>query len=111
MTKVCLMTCPSPEVAQKLAHDLLERRLVACVNLIPQVTSLYWWEGRIQQDSEVLLVAKTVAERVEELKSVLPELHPYEVPELLVLSVEDGLPAYLTWVLSSCNGFSPEEKG
>ncbi|MBS2034141.1 divalent-cation tolerance protein CutA [bacterium] len=111
MTKVCLMTCPSPEVAQTLARQLLERRLVACVNLVPQVTSLYWWEGQIQQDSEVLLVAKTVAERVEELKSILPALHPYEVPELLVLSVEDGLPAYLGWVLASANGFSPGKTG
>ena len=111
MTKVCLMTCPSPEVAQNLARQLLERRLVACVNLVPQVTSLYWWQGQIQEDSEVLLVVKTVAARVDELKAVLQTLHPYEVPELLVLSVEDGLPAYLDWVGKCANGFSPGQAG
>lgn len=104
MTRVCLMTCPSPETAQSLAKQLLEKRLVACVNLVPQVTSMYWWEGRIQEDSEVLLIAKTVAERVEELKALLPDLHPYDVPELVVLPVEDGLPAYLNWVKTEVRG-------
>jgi periplasmic divalent cation tolerance protein len=104
MTRVCLMTCPNPETAQSLAKQLLEKRLVACVNLVPQVTSMYWWEGQIQQDSEVLLIAKTVAERVAELKALLPELHPYDVPELVVLPVEDGLPAYLNWVKTEVRG-------
>lgn len=98
------MTCPNPETAQSLARQLLERRLVACVNLVPQVTSMYWWEGKIQEDSEVLLIAKTRAERVEELKRVVPELHPYDVPELVVLPVEDGLPAYLSWVKTEVGG-------
>ena len=110
MTRVCLMTCPNPETARSVARQLLERRLVACVNLVPQVTSLYWWEGQIQEDSEVLLVAKTVAERVEELTALLPSLHPYQVPELVVLSVEGGLPAYLNWILES-TGFPAPEAG
>ncbi|MBX3166170.1 MAG: divalent-cation tolerance protein CutA [Candidatus Eremiobacteraeota bacterium] len=104
MTRVCLMTCPNPETAQSLAKQLLERRLVACVNLVPQVTSLYWWDGQIQEDSEILLIAKTVADRIEQLKMVLPELHPYDVPELVVLPVEEGLPAYLNWVKTEARG-------
>ena len=104
MTRVCLMTCPNSETAQSLARQLLERRLVACVNLVPQIASMYWWEGKIQEDSEVLLIAKTVAERIEELKRVVPELHPYDVPELVVLPVEDGLPAYLNWVKTEVGG-------
>lgn len=104
MTKVCLMTCPNPETARSLAKQLLEKRLVACVNLVPQITSMYWWEDKIQEDSEVLLIAKTAAERIEQLKAVLPELHPYDVPELVVLSVEDGLPAYLNWVKTEARG-------
>ena len=104
MTRVCLMTCPNPETAQHLARQLLEKRLVACVNLVPQITSMYWWEGKIQDDCEVLLIAKTLAERIEELKRVIPELHPYDVPELLVLPVEDGLPAYLSWVKTEVQG-------
>jgi len=110
MTRVCLMTCPNPETARSIARQLLEKRLVACVNVVPHVTSLYWWEGKIQEDSEVLLVAKTAAERIEELKSVLPTLHPYQVPELVVLAVEDGLPAYLNWILES-TGFPAPEAG
>jgi len=98
------MTCPNPETAQHLARQLLEKRLVACVNLVPQITSMYWWEGKIQEDCEVLLIAKTLAERIEELKRVIPELHPYDVPELLVLPVEDGLPAYLSWVKTELQG-------
>ena len=108
MTRLCLMTCPNPETAQNIARQLLERRLVACVNLVPQVTSMYWWEGKIQEDSEVLLVAKTGRERVDELTAVLPTLHPYQVPELVVLSVEGGLPAYLNWILESVGLSSPE---
>ena len=110
MTRVCLMTCPNPETARSIARQLLEKRLVACVNVVPHVTSMYWWEGKIQEDSEVLLVAKTAAERVAELTAVLPGLHPYQVPELVVLSVEGGLPAYLNWILES-TGFPAPEAG
>jgi periplasmic divalent cation tolerance protein len=84
---------------------------VACVNLIPQVTSLYWWEGEIQEDSEVLLIAKTGQERLEQLGEVLPQLHPYSVPELLVLPVEGGLPGYLKWVDESLTGLLPQQSG
>ena len=110
MTRVCLMTCPNQETATQIARQLLERRLVACVNLIPQVTSLYWWEGKIQQDAEVLLIAKTTQAHVDELVEVVPRLHPYEVPELLVLPVEAGWPAYLQWVADS-TGLPPTDEG
>ena len=77
---------------------------------MPQVTSLYWWEGQIQQDCEVLLVAKTTLEHSPELIRVVPELHPYDVPELLIVPVEAGLPAYLKWVAES-TGLSAKEGG
>lgn len=76
---------------------------------MPQVTSLYWWEGEIQQDAEVLLIAKTVAGRLEEIKAALPQLHPYTVPELVVLPVEGGLPAYLQWVADSTGLPAPSQ--
>lgn len=95
------MTCPNLPTAQEIARHLLREHLVACVNLVPQVTSLYWWQGEIQEDSEVLLIAKTSQDRVEALLERLPQLHPYEVPELLVLACDKGLPAYLRWVEES----------
>lgn len=104
MTRVCLITAPSPEKAREIARSLLEERLVACVNLVPSVTSLYWWEGQIQEDSEVLMIVKTDATRLEPLQQRLPQLHPYSVPELVVLPVEGGLPAYLEWVRASVSG-------
>lgn len=95
------MTCPNLETARSLARTLLERRWVACVNVVPQIASFYWWEGQIQEDQEVMLVAKTHQQHLEALKQALPQLHPYTVPELVVLPVEDGLPAYLDWVTES----------
>lgn len=110
MTRLCLMTCPNLEVARALARDLLERKLVACVNLVPQITSLYWWDGAIQEDSEVLLVAKSHADRISEIIERLPQIHPYQVPELVVLPIERGLPAYLQWVADSV-GLSQAPEG
>lgn len=101
MTRVCLVTCPDAEVGKRLARELLQEKLVACVNVLPGVTSLYWWEGQIQEDSEVLLVLKTTEERLATLKERLPQLHPYSVPELLALPVQDGLAPYLQWVAES----------
>lgn len=110
-TRVCLMTCPNQETARTIARELLQKRLVACVNLVPQVTSLYWWEGEIQEDSEVLLIAKTQQERLPDLTEVLPQLHPYSVPELIVLPVEGGLPAYLNWIDESLTGLPQQQNG
>jgi periplasmic divalent cation tolerance protein len=101
MTRVCLVTCPDVEVGKRLARELLHEKLVACVNVVPGVASLYWWEGQVQEDSEVLLVLKTTEERVDALKERLPQLHPYSVPELLALPVQDGLAPYLRWVAES----------
>lgn len=98
MTRVCLSTCSSMEEAQTLAHALLQERLIACANLIPGAVSCYWWEGAIQQEQEVVLVMKTVEDRLVQLRERLPQLHAYTTPELLVLPVEGGLPAYLQWV-------------
>jgi len=105
------MTCPNLETARTIAKELLQKKLVACVNLVPQVTSLYWWQGEIQEDSEVLLIAKTQQACLDDLTATLPQLHPYSVPELLVLPVETGLPAYLKWIDESLMGLSPQQNG
>lgn len=101
MTHVCLITCPNQEVGLQLARTLVSEHLVACVNVVPGITSVYWWEGAVQEDAEVLLIAKTTAERLPALRDRLPQLHPYSVPELLALDVSGGLPAYLEWVSTS----------
>ena len=98
MKVVCLVTINDVEKGKELARTLLEARLIACANLIPQVTSLYWWEGKIQEDAEVLLVLKTTRERVEALIAAVKQHHPYTVPEVISLPIEQGNPDYLAWI-------------
>jgi periplasmic divalent cation tolerance protein len=98
---VVLVTAPSAESAAAMARTLVEEGLAACGNVVPAVRSIYRWEGQIHDDAEALLVLKTERRLVPELKARLPALHPYQVPELLVLPVEDGLGPYLAWVAAS----------
>lgn len=104
-TPIRLALCTAPaEVAADLARKLVEERLVACVNRLPAVQSVYRWEGAVEEAEETLLVLKTTADRVDALRQRLQELHPYDVPELLVFAVDSGLPAYLSWVAAECDG-------
>ena len=96
---VVVATVPDAEVGRRLARSLLQERLIACANLVPGVTSLYRWEGEVQEEDESLVVMKTRSELVPRLIARIPELHPYELPEVLALRVADGLPAYCRWVL------------
>lgn len=93
-----LSTCPDTATAAHLGDMLVERRLAACVNLLPGVTSIYRWQGKIQHDNEVLLLAKTRADRYPALQQALLELHPYELPEVVAVSMKQGLNAYLAWL-------------
>jgi periplasmic divalent cation tolerance protein len=93
-----LSTVGSAEDAERLARALVERRLAACVNVVPGVVSFYRWKDVVQQDEERLLVMKTRADRFPALKAAIEELHPYEVPEVLAFSVADGAPPYLRWL-------------
>ena len=101
---VAFSTAPSAEVAEQLARALVGEGLAACVNVVPGVTSYYRWKGELQRDAEWLLVIKTRAARLEALKAALVRLHPYEVPELVALGVEDGLAPYLAWLDESTGG-------
>jgi periplasmic divalent cation tolerance protein len=91
-------TCPDPEIGRELAGGLLQDRLAACVSIISGVTSVYSWKGQIQQDTECLLLIKTTARRYPPLERALRERHPYELPEIIAVPIEQGLPAYLHWV-------------
>jgi len=83
---------------------VLDERLAACVQLLPQVESLYRWQGQIEQAEETLLLMKTSQARWPALRDRLAELHPYEVPEIVALEIADGLPAYLDWVRDETSG-------
>jgi periplasmic divalent cation tolerance protein len=92
------MTVGSLEEAKKLAHLLLEKRLVACVNILSQMTSLYRWEGQVREDQEVVLVAKTKASLVDALTRLMVERHSYDCPCVVALPVEGGNLEFLNWV-------------
>jgi periplasmic divalent cation tolerance protein len=95
---VVLTTLGSEEEAASLARTLVERKLVACVNVLPGVRSFYRWEGSICDDREVVLIMKTRRERFEALSAAVEELHPYDVPELIALPLQAGAAAYLSWL-------------
>lgn len=98
---VALSTLPSMEKAAEVARTLVAERLVACVNLVPGVRSIYSWKGELCDDAEVLCVMKTRRDRVDALRARLPALHPYDVPELVVLAVSAGHAPYLAWIDAS----------
>ena len=91
-------TCPDRAVGLQIAEQLVDRRLAACVSLLPGVTSVYTWEGRCETAEELQLLIKTRAERYPALERTLLELHPYELPEIVAVPIEKGLTAYVEWV-------------
>ena len=95
---VALSTAATPEDADRLAAALVERRLAACVNVVPGVVSHYRFEGRQHRDAELLLVIKTRSEKLEALRAALVELHPYDVPELVELEIAGVHAPYLSWL-------------
>ena len=95
-----LITAPDEQTALALARALVEARLAACVNLVPGVRSVYRWQGVVQDDGEILMIAKTRRARLVELQRRVHELHPYDVPEVIALPVGGGSEAYLGWIVS-----------
>lgn len=93
-----LTACPDEATAARIARDLVESGLAACVSRLPGAHSTYRWEGRLQDEPEVLLLIKTLATRFETLEMRLKSLHPYEVPEIIALPVVNGSPEYLAWL-------------
>lgn len=98
---VVLVTAPDGDTAERLGRLLVEERLAACVNVVPAITSIYRWEGRVESDQETLLVIKTSTGGFETLRRRVVELHPYDTPEVLALDVRNGSREYLDWVLGS----------
>ncbi|HSG46937.1 MAG TPA: divalent-cation tolerance protein CutA [Longimicrobiales bacterium] len=97
--RLVLVTSPAAE-APALARRLVEERLAACVNLLSGMASVYRWEGKVEEAEETLMILKTSAGRIRELRERVVALHPYDVPEFVVVPVESGLESYLAWVLA-----------
>ena len=95
---IVLTTFGNAEDAAKAARALVEERLAACANIVPNVRSIYRWEGKIQDEAEVLCILKSRRELFPRLKERLTALHPYEVPEVLALEIADGAEKYLAWL-------------
>ena len=105
MMRIVLSTIDDVQKAQELATTLVNRRLAACVNIIPSVRSVYHWQGTVEEAVENLLILKTSEERLDELMAGLRELHPYDLPEIIALPVETALPEYLNWGVESTSRF------
>ncbi len=99
--EIILCTCADREQAERIAHQLVDLRLAACVNILGGIHSIYRWQGGIESASEVLLLIKSSVAYREQVQSTITGLHSYEVPEFLVLSVAAGSEAYLAWLGAS----------
>ncbi|HXH06755.1 MAG TPA: divalent-cation tolerance protein CutA [Vicinamibacterales bacterium] len=108
---VVLTTLPREADATAVARGLVEDRVAACVNILPEMTSIYTWEGRIEQEPERQLLIKTTEERLPALWTRLRQRHPYQVPEFLVVPVIDGNEAYLRWVAESVTPAAASDAG
>ena len=96
--RIVLTTAGSPQEAEKIARALVEGRLAACVNIVPQIQSVYRWKDKIEQETEWLLIIKTKGNVFESVADAIKELHSYELPECVMLEVSSGSERYLNWM-------------
>lgn len=101
--RIVLVTAPTLPVARKLARAALTARLIACANLVPKLESHYWWQGKIEHGSEILLILKTTGVRVAALEKLILAKHPYDTPEFVILPLIGGTKRYLDWLSQSCS--------
>ena len=98
---IILTTLPDETKAREVAEMLVTRKLAACINILPKMTSVYEWEGKLELGEEHLLLIKTAGQRVGELQNTIKETHPYELPEIVVVPIVDGFEPYLNWISES----------
>ena len=101
---VVLTTAADEEQANRIAHHLVENRLVACVNIVPRIGSIYRWKGKVIQEAETLMIMKTRRATFEQVRTEIRSLHTYEMPEIIALAVGPGDPDALAWILESASG-------
>lgn len=100
-TLLALCTCPDEAAARKLATSLVDTRLAACVNVLPGLASYYRWQNQVESATESLLIIKTTVAQRDKLVAAIEACHPYELPELVMVPISDGLPGYLDWIRES----------
>ena len=98
MVAVVYTTIDNEQDARRIAHTLVEEQLVACVNIVPKVESIYRWKGKIEEENEFILISKTVDDNVKKAIHRIKELHPYELPDIIVLPIIGGLKEYLDYI-------------
>jgi len=98
MTNVILCACPDEAIAKELSLQLVKKKLAACVNIIPHVQSVFFWNNQIEETKEVLLMIKASQKNYEKIEAFIQSMHPYEVPEIIALTISQGSSRYLEWV-------------
>ena len=99
--RLILSTAGSEDEAHKIAHFLVERKLAACVNIVPHIESIYRWQGQVESAHEWLLIIKTTERKFSRVREAIKELHSYDLPECIALPIDDGSPEYLRWLAES----------
>lgn len=95
---IALCTCPDQESSEKIANALVEKKLAACVNLLPGITSVYQWQGNLEKSQEYLLIIKSKSKLFDNLEKAILALHPYELPEIISIPLQKGFSNYLSWI-------------
>jgi periplasmic divalent cation tolerance protein len=95
---IVLSTCPNAQVANTIAHELVQRGLAACVNILPSVRSVYTWKGKVETANEHLLLVKSHGRQYKAIEACIREFHPYELPEIIAVPIAGGLDKYLGWL-------------
>ena len=103
MTLLALSTFPDIETARRIANQLVTEKLAACANILPAVESTYRWKDNIEKGNETIVLFKLSQDRQSAFQDKLRALHPYEVPEIIFVRIDSGLPDYLRWILASCD--------
>lgn len=100
---IVFCTFPDADKARTIVREIIDSRLAACGNILPQIHSIYRWQGKVESADETLAIFKLPAARYSEFEKKLRELHPYDVPEIISFRIEEALPEYLSWVVDSCS--------
>jgi periplasmic divalent cation tolerance protein len=100
-------TADKKEIAEKIGRHLVEKRLASCVQIVGPMKSIYWWKGKMEETDEWLCMIKTRVSHYEAIEKEIMSLHPYEVPEIIAMKVERGLPGYMEWIMKETDRSSP----
>lgn len=95
---IIFTTCPNKTTANKIADALLKKRLVACANILPGITSRYWWKGKVEKSREVMVMMKTRRWLFGKVKKEIESMHPYDVPEIVCVRIAEGSKDYMEWI-------------